>query len=205
MTKVVTPSVGTPMTDGQIDKAVAHYRDALKKQRGEVGGSEDVQRVLGSNDYIDEIVGVLRRRVEMVSNIIRRAVTVDRTKTAAQVVDATGRKKWYIDEEVLVEMPLEGRVEDNVEFFELDYDPTVDELDHEYEARVLRPDPAATAQAMTDDPVFADERPVAVQWRDKRNRACCAVFRRDGGERGVGVDWDGRRWGRDCRFAGVRK
>ena len=102
-------------------------------------------------------------------------------------------------------MPLEGRLEDSVEFFELDYDPSTSELDREYEARSLRPDPAAVAQAMTDDPAFADERPVAVQWRDKQDRACYAIFDRRDGEREVRVRWNDDRWNRDCRFAGVRK
>jgi hypothetical protein len=204
MTKIMTPSV-TPMTDGQIDKAVAHYRDALKKRRDDIGGSEEVQRVLGSDGYINEIVGVLRRHVAMVSNIIRRVVKVDRTKTAAEIIDATGRVKWYIDEEVLAEMPLDGREEDTVEFFELDYDPTVDELDREYEARGLRPDLVAVAQAMTDDPAFTDERSVAVQWRDSQGRTCFAVFNRDVGERYVSVYRFGIRWHRLYRFAGVRK
>ena len=205
MAKTMTPSVETPMTDGQIDKVVSHYRDMLKKHRGEIGGSEEVQRVLASGDYLGEIVGVLRRQVAMVSNIIHRVVKVDRTRTAAQVIDATGRRKWYIDEEVLVEMPIDGRTEDNVEFFELDYDPSTAELDREYEARSLRPDPVAVAQAMTDDPAFADEQSVAVQWRDKRGRACYAFFFRYDDERRVDVDWRAHGWSRHYRFAGVRK
>lgn len=204
MAKTMTPSASA-MTDPQIDKAVDHYRDMLKKHRDEIGSSEEVQRVFESGGYLGEMVGVFRRHVARVPNIIRRAVKVDRTRTAAQVIDATGRTKWYIDEEVLVEMPLEGRAENTVEFFELDYDPTIDELDREYEAHGLRPDPAATAQAMIDDPIFADERPVSVQWRDRRGRACYAIFDRDGGGRRVLVDWDDRRWNRLCRFAGVRK
>ena len=204
MAKTMIPSEQQVTTAGQINKAVANYRALLEKHAGEFQ-AETVQTVLGMQELASEMFALFQKRVEMVSNIIRRAVKVDRTKTAAQVVDATGRIKWYIDEEVLAEMPLEGLAKDRVEFFELDYDQTVDELDREYEAHGLRPDPAAVAQVMADDPAFADERPVAVQWRDKRGRACYAIFGRGGGRRGVDVRRRGSRWYRHYRFAGVRK
>jgi len=133
-----------------------------------------------------------------------REVKVDRTKTAVQVIDATGRVKECIDEEVLAEMPLEGRGEDTVEFFEINHDFTPDGLDREYEARDLRPDPAAVAQAMTDDPAFADERFVGVQWRNSHGHACYAIFDGLDGERYVTVRRGGSRLSRGCYFAGVR-
>ena len=46
MIKVMTPP-SEPMTDGQIDKAVDHYRNTLRKHRAEIGSSDAVQRVLG--------------------------------------------------------------------------------------------------------------------------------------------------------------
>ena len=135
-----------------------------------------------------------------------RRVRVDRTRTPVQIIDATGRFRGYIDEKVLAEMPLAGREEDDVIVFELDYDPTVDELDREYESRDLKPDPSALAQAMTDDPAFADERPIAVYWRNSNGQACYAIFVRweDDG-RGVHVGCSDDRWSRSSRFAGVRK
>lgn len=134
-------------------------------------------------------------------NTLSRVVLVDRTKTAAEVINATGRVKSDIDERGLAEMPLHGKVDETVEFFELDYNPTVMELDYEYKARGLRPDPAATAQAMTDDPAFTEERPVVVQWRDGMGSAYCMVFYRHH----VDVRWRGHSWLRHNLFAGVRK
>lgn len=194
------------MTSGQAVRISERFQVKCRKD-GVNLHKDTVQSVLDDemDMLIDEMFGALRTRVERRIKLIVRRVKVDRSRTAAQVIDATSRTKWYMDEQVLAEMPLEGRAEDNVEFFELDYDPTVDELDREYETRGLRPDPAAVAQAMTDDPAFADERSVGVQWRDKRNRACYAIFYRLDGERRVYVLWDDNRWGRNCRFAGVRK
>ena len=136
MTKIVTPSENE-ITLGQIGKLQELLGAALRKS-GLM--SEPTQTVIETQgeSLVAELVSVIRKRVEMVSNIIRRAVTVDRAKTAAQVIDTTGRRKWYIDEEVLAGMPLKGRTEDNVEFFELDYDPTVDELDREYKACIRK-------------------------------------------------------------------
>ncbi len=201
MTEVMTPS---EITAGQIGKFQELLGAGLRKSGLQ---SEPTQTVLETqgDSLVTELVAVVRRRVEAIVNMIFRRVRVDRTKTATQVIDGTGRYKWYIDEEVLAEMPMLGREEDDVGFFKLNYDPTPDELDREYEARGLRPDPAATAQAMADDPAFADERPVGVQWRDSRGRACFAIFRRSVGEREVYVYRIDDGWSRRCRFSGVLK
>lgn len=203
MTEVVSPSENT-ITAGQIGKIQDLVGAGLRKSGLMSEPTQEVIETQGDS-LVSEIVSAIRKRVEAMSKIIRRHVLVDRTQTPVQAIDATGRRKWYIDEEVLAEMPLEGRAEDTVEFFELDYNPTTAELDREYEARGLRPDPLATAQAMADDPAFADERPVAVQWRDKKNHACYAIFYRNDGERDVNVNWHAYRWSRLYRFAGVRK
>lgn len=192
------------ITDGQIENVVARLRDALRKHRNELG-SEPVQQVLGVENLGMELLEPFRKRIELVSNVITCHVKVDRTKTPQEVINATGRTKWYIDEEVLAEMPREGFKEGEVVIFELDYDPTVDELDREYEIRGLQPDPYAVAQVAINDPAFADERLLSVQWRDKCGRACCAIFRRFGAGREVDVRWRGLWWSRDCRFGGVRK
>jgi len=203
MTKIMTPSENT-ITAGQIGKIQDNLAAALRKSGLPSEPTQEVIETQGDS-LIAELVAAVRKRVEAVNKIIRRAVKVDRTKTAAEVIDATSRVRWYTDEQVLAEMPLDGREEDIVKFFELDYDPTVDELDREYKTRILRPDPAAVAQAMTDDPALADERPVSVQWRNSKGHACYAIFDRYGGKRDVRVDRGDDGWDRDYRFAGVRK
>lgn len=202
MAKAMTPSETT--TIGQINKAVGNYRALLEKHAGEFP-SEAVQTVLGMSELTNEMFDLFRKRVEVMSNLTTRHVRVDRTRTPKEAINATGRVKWYIDEQALADMPTEGKEQDDVVVFELDYDPTVDELDREYEARGLRTDPLALAQLMVDDPAFADKRPVAVQWRDKQGRACYADFSRWCGKRGVRVDRSGRWWNRHYRFAGVSK
>lgn len=137
--------------------------------------------------------------------LITRHVRVNRKQTPEQAINATGRVRGYIDEQVLAEMPTEGREDDNVVVFELDYDPTPDELDREYETHGLRPDPLALVQLMTDDPAFADDQLIAVQWRDSEGHACYAIFGRWLGGREVYVGRYDFGWDRGFRFAGVRK
>lgn len=201
MAKTMTAFIMTP---DQIEDAVNKLRDAMRKHRTEIS-REVAQQVLGLANLGMMMFSPFRERADAITNMITRHVSVNRNRSPEDAIKATGRTPWYIDQEVLSEMPREGRAEDDVFIFELDYDPTVDELDHEYEVRGLRPDPYALAQAMADDPAIADERPVATQWRDKRGRACFAIFHRYGDGREVSVYWLGNGWGRSYRFAGVRK
>lgn len=202
MTKIMNASES--MTDGQIETTVNQLRDAMRKHRSEIG-RESAQLALGTDNLGMRMFAIFRDIAEKQSKLIIRHVAVDRTRTPEQVINATGRVKWYINEQVLAEMPRDGFPEGEVEFFELDYDPTVNELDREYEARNLKPDPYALAQVMIDDPAFADERLVAVQWRDKNKYACYVIFDRDGDRRKVYVVRFDCRWGRHYLFAGVRK
>ena len=204
MTHVMTPS--SPITQGQIGKMNETLAARCRKNEGSLP-SHLVQEVLHEEGdaLAEEQFLALRARVERRASIIWRQVRVDRTLTPAQVIDRTGRVRWYVDEEVLAEMPREGLAEDRVGFFDLDYDATPDQLDQEYERRGMKPDLYAVAQAMADDPAFADERPVAVQWRDAKGRACYAIFRRWSGKRRVGVGRFDGRWPRGFRFGGARK
>ena len=201
--KVVTPSA--PMTDGQIDKAVDHYRNVLRKHRDEIGSSDGVQQVLGQSGYLAELLAVIRKHVEAVSRMFSRHVRVNRALTPDQVLDSTGRVRGYVDEHVLATMPGvgSGPEEIAVQFFELDYDPTPAELAKEYELRELVADGAALGQAMTDDPTLADERPVACQWDIDEDGAASYAVVRWRGRRRVAVHRVAGRWFRLCRFAGV--
>ena len=203
MTKIMNASES--MTDGQIDTAVNQFRDAMRKNRDGVG-KELAQQVLGVDNLGMRMFAVYRDLAEKFGKTITRHVVVDRSLTPEQMINLTGRVKWFIDPEVLVEMPREGLSECAVEIFELDYDASVDQLDNEYESNSRAQDPYAVIQMMIDDPSLADERPIAVQWRDKRGRACYAIFDRHGdGERRVRVSWDDDGWDRNDRFAGSRK
>ena len=200
----MTTSNSTTMTAGQIDRACEIFRAQITKHAAE-WSSEAVQLAFGQPSLPAGWFAVTREHIERFMRMIIRHVCVDRTRTPEQVIDDTGRVRGYIEQDVLDSMPMSGKVEDDAHFFDLDYDATPKELDLEYDKHGLKPDPVAVAQAMADDPAFADERPVAVQWRDGEGRACYAVFDRWCDERGVGVGRRGSHWDRDDRFGGVRK
>ncbi|MDP2789237.1 MAG: hypothetical protein Q8O46_04325 [bacterium] len=192
------------MTQGQIDRACEIFRAQIVKHAPEFS-SDGVQLAFGQASLGEGWFEVFRKHVERFSGIIVRPVRVNGGRTPEQVIDDTGCVRGYIEQGVLDSMPMSGKVEDYAHFFSLNYEATPDELDLEYEKRGLKLDPSAVAQAVTDDPAFADERPIAVQWRDREGRACCAVFYRWGGKREVNVFRRDDRWGRDYRFGGVRK
>ena len=140
----------------------------------------------------------------MAETMIVRHVRVDSTRTPQEVLDATGRRQ-YLNPDVVKTMPRGEGEEVDVYFFDLDYDPTVDQLEHEYERHGLEADPIAQAQVNVDDPAFADERPNVCQWGVKNGVASFAVFSRWIDERGVDVGRSGDGWNRRYRFGGVRK
>lgn len=210
MTKIMTPSL-TEMTDGQIDKAVELYRAMLRKHRSELG-SEPVQQVLGQPEFVGEMVGLLCKRAEAVSNLIVRRVKVDRTNTPQQVLDATGRRQ-YVDADVVKSMPKGEGDEGNVFFFKprpeaYDESGSIsdDNLEGEFEFHGLKPcDPYKLAQVNTDDPAFADKRPNATHWKDANGKWCYTAFSCWYVERGVSVRRGGSGWVDSWWFAGLRK
>ncbi len=133
-------------------------------------------------------------------------VEVNRTLTAEEAVNATGRTWWYKNQEELDSAPVSGPARVMQEIFELDYDPTPTELKAEYDSRGLEPDLATLSAYMKDKPDAADERPIACKWGlNPDGTASYAFFRRVGRDRDVYVYRGGDRWNRLCRFAGVRK
>ena len=207
MIKVMTPP-SEPMTDGQIDKAVDHYRNTLRKHRAEIGSSDAVQRVLSQPEYLAEQLVVIRRRVEAMADLVVRHVKVNPTRTAQAVFDATGRKQ-YTDRKVVDAMPR-GEGNEVVYFFKPR--PEVykngfisdDCLEKEYEFHGFVPaDPYSLAAVNEADPAFADDYPNVTHWKDAEGKWCYAIFDRWGDERGYrrgGYGWSDVWW-----FAGVRK
>ena len=201
MEKNMTPL--SEMTRGQIDKAVSNYRALLEKHAGEFN-SEPVQTVLGQSELADEQFAVLRRRIEALSNLIVRHVSVNRKRSPKEALNATGRNK-YVSDSVVADMPKGEGEETDVFFFKLDRYVSDDDLEKEYELRSLKPDPIAQAAVNEADPAFAENYPNGTHWKDKDGKWCFAAFRRDGDERSVYVgridsDWDGFWW-----FSGVRQ
>ena len=199
----MTPSV-TPMTDGQIDKAVATYRALLTKHRTELG-SDAAQQVLGDHAYVAEQIAVLRKRIEAISNMIARCVAVNRDRSAKEAFKATKRNEYLTDDVVTV-MPQGEGDEISVVFFKLGRYITDADLEKEYELRGLKPaDPFALAAVNEADPSFADDYPNSTHWKDEKGNWCYAAFDRWRDARYVSVYRDDNRWSGRWGFAGSRK
>ncbi|MCI5108576.1 MAG: hypothetical protein MRY49_01885 [Candidatus Pacebacteria bacterium] len=205
MAKTMTTSKQKPMTDGQIEDLVGKFRDAVRKHRDELG-SEAVQYVLGTDNLGMVLFDPFRKLVEMMNAISICNVTgVNRTQSPQDALDATGRKQ-YTTQSVVDSMPRGGGENVELKFFELDYNPSTNELDAEYKRRGLRADPIALCKYMEVNPTFADERPVACQWGlGKGGAAFHASFYRWSLDRSVRVFCSDDQWDRFFRFAGVSK
>jgi hypothetical protein len=175
MTKIMTPSV-QPMTDEQIDKAVATYRAILCKHRSGLG-SDAVQHVLGQPEYVEEQVAVLKKRVEAVSEMIVRRVKVNRFRSSQEALDATGRRQ-YCDPAVVVAMPVGEGEEVDLYFFPNKRRLSDAELEEEFDWHGLKPDPRAQIAANEADPSLADDYPNATHWKDADDNWCYAAFGR---------------------------
>lgn len=204
----MTPST---ITDGQINKAVANYRALLEKYRAELM-SEPAQQVLGQSEFANEMFGLLRQRVELLSKQIARQANVDRARSPEAMLKATGRKQ-YVADPVVSAMPRGEGEEVEVIFFK----PEAEEYDHEgwmsdeeldlaFKRRGLKPaDPYSLAAVNEADPAFADERPHGTHWKDAEGYWCFAAFGRWLDERRVSVNRNGDDWVDGWWFAGVRK
>lgn len=208
MTQIMTPS--SPITDGQIDKAVGHYRDLLKEHRDEIGSSEIVQQVLGQPGYLADLLGVVRKYVGAVSNLTLRRVMVNRMRTPQAALDAT-RRLQYTNQSVVDAMPRGEGDEAEVIFFKLDASRYKNgiispaEVAKQYEIRGFKPDPYATAAVNEADPEFATEHPNAVQWQDADGDWCFATFSWWLGVRRVHVHRLRSVWFAYWEFSGVSK
>jgi hypothetical protein len=203
MTIVMTPSV-KPITKGQAGKFVDVAVDALVKSGLP---SEPTQQVLEEQGaaLADEFIGLVRKRVEAMSNIIVRRVKVNRNRAPQAMLDATGRTQ-YTNKSIVAAMPHGDGGEVEVVFFKLDRWVSDSDLDKEYALRGLIPaDPYSQGAVNETDPAFADDRPNGTHWKDAEGKYCYATFNRWSDERGVNVyrnvsDWHDCWW-----FAGLRK
>lgn len=207
-TRVMTPS-DKMITEGQIEKAVTHYRDMLKKHREEIGASEAVQQMLGSSDYLAEQLAVIRKCVQNIRNNFVRVVAVDRSRSFCDALYACGRVGHT--NKVVVDM-MPRRVGGTVKLFYFKPGPGVykkggelscEALAEEYKKHSLVPDPQAQIDDNAANPEFADNTPNACQWVDSCGNYCFVSFDSWDSERRVYVNRSDRDWSGNWTFAGV--
>lgn len=196
------------MTDGQIDDLANKLRDAARKHRDELE-KDAAQEGLRSENVGMRLFAEFRRIVEEVSKRVVHIVTVDRTRTPQQALDACGRS-LYIDKDVVAAMPRRSMEKARLVYFKPDssvyykngaIDSAV--LAHEYKKRGLIPDPQAQIDDNAANPGFADDTPNACQWIDEQGNYCHATFDRSSNERGVDVNRRGNIWFGTWSFAGI--
>ncbi len=155
----------------------------------------------------------VRQELLKLSSMITRIVSVNRTRSPQEALNATGRKQ-YVNDSVVQSMPKGEGEETEVVFFKPDpsaYDRSGlisdDNLEKEFEKRGLKPvDPYSLAKVNEDDPSFADSHPNGTHWKDSDGCWCYTAFSRwNGSERRVSVNRHGNDWHDGWWFGGVRK
>ena len=197
------------MTSAQMGKISDLLTASLRKAGLQSEPTQVVIETQGKS-LVEELVGVIRKRIEAVGNLIVRRVKVNRNCTPKQVLDATGRKQ-YTDSGVVATMPHGEGDEVEVVFFKPDLTNrngfiSDADLDKEYELRGLKPtDPYSVAAVNEADSSLADEKPHGTHWKDADGKWCFVSFRRWGGERYVRVNRLADDWRDFWWFAGIRK
>lgn len=206
MANPVSPSADATITTGQIAKLFDLISAGLRKS-GFPG--EQSQRVIEQQgeSLVANFVADFRRRVEAISDLIVRRVSVNRSRTRKETLVATGRT-LYVDDAVVDAMPQgdTSMTEAEIIFFKIGRYVNDDDLEKEYKLRGLVPaDPVSQAAVNEADPAFADEHPNGTHWKDSSGKWCFATFNRWHVERCVNVDRRDSGWDDGWWFAGVRK
>ncbi len=209
MAKTTIASGQERMTEGQIENAVNKLRDAMRTHCDEIS-SGVAQAVLGTKNLGMLLFAPFRERAQKLSNVIVIKVKVNRSRTPQQALDATGRAQ-YTDRAVVDSMPKAVSDEVEVVLFKPDLSErggfiSDDDLEKEYESRILDPvDPVTLAALNEVDPDFADEKPNGTHWKNADGKWCFAAFSRWSDGRRVFVDRRVSDWLDRCWIAGVRK
>ena len=117
------------------------------------------------------------------SEMFTRTVTVNRSQTPLQALEAFTNHKQYLTESVVSGMPLGTDEEVTLHFFPIKKQLTCVEFASELEKRNLKPDPMAQAAFNQSNPDFADKYPNATQWKDRAGNFCYVFWN----------EWDGYR------------
>ncbi|MBP6925686.1 MAG: hypothetical protein KBC22_01350 [Candidatus Pacebacteria bacterium] len=193
-----------PASEGQFGKVNEVLTAAMRKHKDELP-KDALQTVLGDDSLGEALLAVIKERVEAVSGMLIRKVTVNRKRSGKEALKATGRNLCITDE-VVDAMPKGKGETTEVYFFKVGRSLTDEDLDQEYEKRGLKPaDPYSQAAVNEADPAFADEHPNGTHWKDGNGKWCFAALGRFRGDRGVYAGRYDSRWLGSWWFAGVRK
>ena|SRR3989344_1665272 len=192
------------ITAGQIGKIYDVLVAALQKSNLPSKETQQVLEIQGGA-LADEFVVMLRKRVDAISDMIIRHVTVNRSRTPEQALDAT-KRTTYLNASVVATMPQGSGDEVEVFFFKLGRYVSDADLDKEYELRGLKPADPYTLAAVNDaDPAFADDHPNGTHWKDENGSWYYAAFHSWHDERHVDVLHNDYGWDDGWWFAGCRK
>lgn len=132
-------------------------------------------------------------------------LTINRTQSLQEALDATKRKKQYADKDILATAPTADG--DKLEFFTLDKYVTDDELEKEYASRNLVPADIYSLVAYDlKNPKKMDKmKYVGTHWKDANGTWYYVAFCLwDGGVRDVGVFRRDRGWNDYWWFSGLK-
>lgn len=189
MTQIMT---ATKITDKQIKDAVKKFEHTLREHRSEIP-SDVARQILAFENLGMLMFAPFRERAEAVSNLIVRMVTVNRSRSPQEALEATGREQ-YTDRKVMDAMPKgEGNEVVEVVFFtdrsKLDSFMSNDDLENEFDLHGLKPaDPFSVAAVNEADPAFADKRRHLTHWKNAEGDWCCIQFGNCLGHRSVWVN-----------------
>ncbi len=195
-------------TGEQIEHIMDMWRRRLKGRNVTLAEANHI--IQNGNLYLpvmDKAADVLvdQVRSDMQNTIVRMVRNIRRNRSAQQTITDTGRNE-YLTDSVVATMPVgQGPEEIELVYFRLGRYVYADELETEYEARGLMPDPQAQAADNEADPAFADQHPNGCYWDREDKKHSYLTFSRWNVERDVDCDRDDSLWDDDWWFAGVRK
>ncbi len=200
MSKKQTEPIVSAM--GVLTSLITMLVEAVKA----AGGTMECLYRLVTPEGAETLRRIAKIIAEDAGSFIRVVVSVNRTRTPQQVLDATGRRQ-YTDPKVVDSMPSGEGAGAEVVFFQVGRYISNAELEKEYELRGLRPcDPYTLAAINEADPALADTKPNGTHWQDASGNWCYVAFRHwHGVERRVEVDRHGSGWYGHWWFAGLRK
>lgn len=163
------------LTAGQIGKVQRLLSTGLREANLP---SKPVDLVLAAqgDSLVSEFIEMVCRRVQAITGMLIRHVTVDRTRSPLQGLEAKGWK-LRVDAAVVKTMPNGSGEQVDVYFFQVDCRKSDEDLGKEFKYRGLIPvDPFTLAAVNEADPEFAYTHQNATHWQDADGSWCYAVF-----------------------------